>query len=279
MAEEKKGDFWTKFEVLDRRVIYWILAGIICFTILIPVGLPLKVSSRTQDFYNKLKELPDGSTIMLSIDATIETWVENGPGAIAIAKYIASRRFKTVIWGFIPDTSLLTEKYMIPIFKEAGLKNGTDYAFIGFFPGVETTVSRLAQDIHGVIKKDFYGTPLKELPMMKDIKSAKDIALGVLIDGTDSTEYYVRHWNPEGVPIISTVVGILITGIMPFVESGQVSGILLGSRGNAEFEKLVGHLGKGVGMMDMLSITQTVLIIFLILGNYSFIRRRFRGKD
>lgn len=252
---------------------YWILAAIIVFSLLFPIGLPLKVSPRTKDFYQVLQKIPDGSAIVFSIDATVETWPENGSGAVAIAKYIASRHFKTVIWGFLPDASLLAEKYIIPVLKEAGLKSGEDYVFVGFFPGGETTVARLATDIQGVVKKDFYGNVIETLPMMKEIRSAKDIALVIDIDGTNGTEYYVRHWKPAGVSVVTTVVGVIISGYLPFLESGQLSGMLMGIKGNAEFEKLTDRLGKGMSAMDMLSFAQTALIILVIIGNITFIRR------
>lgn len=273
MPDEKKRDTWSRLEHIDRRILYWILAAIVVFSLLVPIGLPLKVSPRTKDFYQVLQKIPDGSAIVFSIDATVETWPENGSGGIAIAKYIASRHFKTIIWGFLPDASLLAEKYIVPIFKEAGLKYGEDYVFAGFFPGGETTVARLTTDIQGVIKKDFYGNLIENLPMLKDIKSAKNIALVIDIDGTNGTEFYVRHWKPAGVPVISTVVGVIISGYLPFLESGQLSGMLMGIKGNAEFEQLTDHLGKGMSAMDMLSLAQTALIILVIIGNITLIRR------
>jgi hypothetical protein len=273
MPDAKKADLWAKLEHIDRRILYWILAAIIVFSLLFPIGLPLKVSPRTNDFLKVLQKLPEGSAVVFSIDATVETWPENGPGAVAIAKYIASKHFKTIIWGFLPDASLLAEKNIIPLLKEAGLKYGEDYAFMGFFPGGETTVARLATDIQGVIKKDFYGNLIDTLPMMKTIRSAKDIALVIDIDGTNGTEFYVRHWKPAGVPVVSTVVGVIISGYLPFLESGQLSGMLMGIKGNAEFEKLTDRLGKGMSAMDMLSLAQTALIILVIIGNITLIRR------
>lgn len=275
MSEEKKTDNWTKLENIDRRILYWILTAIIVFSILVPIGLPIKITQRTKDFYQLLQKVPDGSAIVFSIDATIETWPENGPGAVAIAKYIGSRHFKTIIWGFSPDVSLLGEKYVIPVLKAAGLKYGEDYMFMGFIPGGETTVARLATDIQGVIKKDFYGNLIENSPMMKEIRSAKDIALVISIDGLNGTEYYVRHWKPAGVPVVSTVVGVIISGYLPFLGSGQLSGMLMGIKGNAEFEKLTGRLGKAMSAMDMLSLAQTALIILVIIGNITLIRRRW----
>lgn len=277
MPEENKPDIWAKLEHVDRRILYWILVAIIIFSLFFPIGLPLKVSSTTQQFYQVLQKVPDGSVIILSIDTTVEIWPENGSGAVAIAKYIASRHFKTIIWGTVPDASLLGEKYIVPVLKKEGLEYGKDYVFVGFFPGGETTVAQLAANIKGVIKKDFYGNPIENLPMMKDINSAKDVALVIDIEALNGTEFYVRHWKPAGVPIISSVNGVTISGYLPFLGSGQISGMLMGIKGNAEFEKLTGRLGEGVAAMDMLSLTETALIILVIVGNITLIRRRW-GK-
>jgi len=54
MADASKEDITAKLGHLDRRVMYWILVIIIVFTLFFPIGLPLKVSPRTQDFYRVL---------------------------------------------------------------------------------------------------------------------------------------------------------------------------------------------------------------------------------
>ncbi len=51
------------------------------------------------------------------------------------------------------------------------------------------------------------------------------------------------------------------------MNSGQLTGLLGGLKGAAEYETLVQRRGRGLTGMDSQSIVHVLLVLFIILGN------------
>jgi hypothetical protein len=62
---------------------------------------------------------------------------------------------------------------------------------------------------------------------------------------------------------------------MPYVnEQKQLTGLLAGLKGAAEYEYLINHPGTATSGMDAQSIAHLIIIIFIIIGNVSYWRNR-----
>jgi hypothetical protein len=71
---------------------------------------------------------------------------------------------------------------------------------------------------------------------------------------------------------------IQVNEVMPYVQSGQIVGILGGMPGAAEYESLIGQAGIGTSGMDAQSVAHLVIVGFIIFGNISFFVERRRSK-
>ena len=60
--------------------------------------------------------------------------------------------------------------------------------------------------------------------------------------------------------------------IYPYLNAGQLNGILGGMSGAAEFEKVTNYPGKGTKYMLSQSFSHMVVIAFIIIGNIAFFR-------
>ena len=89
----------------------------------------------------------------------------------------------------------------------------------------------------------------------------------------------------------------MVTDAIPYVESGQLKGILAGMPGAAEYEKMVYDLlneevenknkfinenelitkGKAFARMSAQSVAHLLMVLFIILGNLSYYFERKRG--
>jgi hypothetical protein len=58
----------------------------------------------------------------------------------------------------------------------------------------------------------------------------------------------------------------------------SVQGMLAGGRGGAEYELLRGVPGVGLALMDAMSVVSMVAILFLIIGNVSYLYRKRMGQ-
>jgi len=64
----------------------------------------------------------------------------------------------------------------------------------------------------------------------------------------------------------------------PYLQAGQIEGIIGGLKGAAEYEKLVEHPGGGIVGMTAQSVGHIAIIIFIILGNIGYFAIRRKGK-
>jgi predicted lipid-binding transport protein (Tim44 family) len=63
----------------------------------------------------------------------------------------------------------------------------------------------------------------------------------------------------------------------PYLQSGQLDGLLGGMAGGAELEKLTGFTDKATTFIKSQSFAHVVVILFIVIGNIAFFRDRGRG--
>lgn len=240
---------------IDQRIFPWILLILIVAGYIYPLGLPIPIGKKTIGFAKAMESVPSGGTIILSQDCGVNAIYNLGGVMGVVAKYYAERGdVKIIIWGTAVDTYIVYEQMFEPILEK--LEYGTDYVLIGYVPGRETAIAKLAKDIRGVITTDYFGKPLDEIPLMKEIKDAGDIDMIFTFDTTDTREYYVAHWGSQfGSKIVATVVALNEIHIETMLEAGQIVAGAADIRGGAELELHFNYLGTSiVGTDTMVSL-------------------------
>ena len=81
-----------------------------------------------------------------------------------------------------------------------------------------------------------------------------------------------------GKPMSSGVTSIQVNEVMPYVQSGQMVGVLAGMPGAAEYESLIGQKGSATSGMDAQSVAHLVIVLFIVLGNISYFIDRKRSR-
>jgi hypothetical protein len=71
---------------------------------------------------------------------------------------------------------------------------------------------------------------------------------------------------------------MMTTSIKPYYDSGQLLGLMDGIKGAADLEFLTDHPGDAIVSSDILSFTQTLVLIFIILGNVAYWMQRQEGS-
>jgi hypothetical protein len=182
MTEKSDTSVLAKIERIDRRVLYWVLILLIVVPTLSPIGLPIPISEMSRKFYTALQAVPNGGVVLLDCSLSVGSLPEIGPGGEVMGKYLATKPVKVIIWSVTnAEGPMLAEQYVVPSFQKAGKKYGTDYVNLGYIPGEDITLAKLAADI-SYIKKDYHGTDTAQLPLLKDVKTAKDVALAIVIE-------------------------------------------------------------------------------------------------
>jgi hypothetical protein len=71
----------------------------------------------------------------------------------------------------------------------------------------------------------------------------------------------------------------MVSGLYPYLKTGQLTGLIGGLRGAAEYEKLVEKPGKGILGMKAQSIAHIAIILLVLIGNASYLISRRRTGD
>ena len=270
---------WQKMADVDKRVLYWLLFLLLVVPYLHPLALPVAVQETTLALYKKIESMGPNDIALFSIAGGVSAWAEIAPSMVAVMTHLVTRQIKVVIWGFFTDQDLTVDmiKSKVPDLTTK-YKYGTDWVYMGYLAGGETAIAQLASDVHAVFKADKYGTPIDQLPLMQRVKSATDFTLALTVDTGSYILYYIRHWSTaKGTPVAE--IGIAMqTEYLPYYPNAGLMAILIGVRGGAEYEKLIGHLGDGTITMDAINVSHLLFIIAIILANVGYVMTRREKK-
>lgn len=266
----------------SRELLYTLLLIAIILPLIYPIGIPIGISSRTRSIYEYIQNnLKPGCHVWMELYYEIAARSELEPAAIALVKQFFDKGCKimfmsTAAYGPIAFSLLVSNAP--DVFKDKVY--GKDYVFLGYIAGGEAAVASLAKSIKGTVSVDNYGNPLNTLPLMNEVDSAKDFDLVVVVSsGTDTFNYYVRQiYTPYHVPLLFVALSVIAPSIEPFVAAKQAIGMIVGQRGAAEYELLVGRKGLGIASMDAQSVSHVLLIIFIIAGNIAYWNRRLSSR-
>jgi hypothetical protein len=264
----------------DPRLIYLTMFITLAAPALYPIGLPLAVSGDIRKIYDALEKLPPKGAVVISMDMAFESWGECGPQATTFFRYLLKKDVKIIFVAFQSQAAgaMFAESMIaqVPIPKDK--QYGVDYVNLGFIPGTEGAIRAFAEDIHKAVGRDYRGTPIENLPIMNNVKSARDISFWIDVSGAGFPEMYIRQLQvPYGMKIVAACQASEAATVKPFLASGQLTGLMNSLRGAAEFELLTGTLGVAASQMDAQSLIHMILLIAVIIGNILYIRTRLGG--
>ena len=274
-------DVFLKIGSVDRRWIFLIIAAVVIVPLLFPIGLPIRATDTTKDVYDAIEKLPTGSNVLLSTEYSPSTRPENHPMTISILRHLFKNNHKVFVTCLWPDGQFMAQDALNQVAKnEFNKVYGEDYVFLGFRPGNEAVVKGIVSNIRKIYTVDVYQKKIDEIPLMKGINNFKDFDfLFSSSAGFPGTIEWVQYASdPTGVPMASGVTSIQVNEVMPYVQAGQMVGVLAGMPGAAEYESLINQKGSATSGMDAQSVAHLVIVLFIILGNISFFIERKRSK-
>ena len=274
-------DTFLKIGSIDRRWIFLIIAAVVIVPLIIPVGLPIRPTDTTKNVYDSIEKLPVGSKVLLSVEYSPSTRPENHPMTSSILRHLFKNDHKVFITCIWPDGQFMAQDAINQVAKKEFNKTyGIDYVFLGFRPGNEAVVKGIVSNLRKLYTVDVYQKKIDEIPLMKGINNFKDFDfLFSSSAGFPGTIEWVQYASdPTGIPMASGVTSIQVNEVMPYVQAGQMVGVLAGMPGAAEYEALINQKGSATSGMDAQSVAHLVIVLFIILGNVSFFIERNRSK-
>jgi len=270
--------FLDKLFKIDRRWLFLLLTVVIILPIAFPTNMKMKsISSSTQTAYDFVEAMPERSFVLLSLDFDPGTRPELYPQALAICRHLLKKNMRVAMMTFNAGApGIITEfkDQIAAAFPDK--KYGTDFVVLPYRAVFLATVTQLATDIYAQYPEDADGTALRGMPIMEGVRNYKDMGLAVEISGTTlfpSWIYYVG--DKYHLPVLGGTTAITQLSYSPYVQTGQLKGLLGGMRGAAEYEALINEPGIATKSLNVLNFPHMLAFIIALLSNIALIVMKF----
>jgi len=275
---------------IDRRVIYLLVLLLVLGPILSPIGLPIAVSESTLTYYSYLEDLNEDDVIWAAWETGFSAYNELKAGIISTYREVIKSGAKMVvafgttediaIWNTVmgdPDQGV--RGILTPDLEKYDYKYGEDYVVLGYVLVNEASTSALARDLQGVVVSDYKGRSLAGT-FYNNLKNAGDFTLIIDFSPGMQTEAMIRHWVLDyNVPMIEGAIGVNISSLIPYVNTGRLLAMLESTRGCAELEYLAGVPGPGATSMDAFTLVHYLVVLFIIIGNIGYFGWEKNAKE
>jgi hypothetical protein len=272
--------FVMALRTMDRRWIFLAVGLLVVFPLFFGLRIaPVQPSFRARGFYDAIEKLPEGSTVLLSGDYDPGTAAENYPMHLAAARHLMRRDMKIIAMALYPAGPPLTDEVLRIAGEEFGKQPGVDYVNLGYKVGNELVMSSMGQSIPRTFPIDNRGVPVGDIPVLRGVRNFEQIDLLVNVSaGYPGTKEWVQQVVSRfHLPMVAGVTAVSAPEYYPYLQAGQLQGLLGGMAGAAEYEVLVGTTGLATRGMDAQSLAHAFIAFMILLGNLAFLPRNRTG--
>ncbi len=279
------------FKVLkqvNRHTVFLVLAILLVISLLLSKNKAIlefteratKMDTYERRAFQYVQDLPPGSVVLLSADYGPSTRPEAEPIAAAFIKHCFKRDIKVVTMGLWPDGAQLISTVIEKIAIEYGKKKNVDWVHLGYSPGGVVVIKQMFIDFKKVFPRTADGISTYDIPILKDIRTAKDFALIFSVSAGDpGVKTYVKIANGEyGQVVIGGVTAVSAPEIYPYLHTGQLMGLWAGLKGAATYEFAIKEPSVAAELMFPQSVIHITIVLFIITGNLVMLYDKYVKK-
>jgi len=287
-------DTLTKITSLDRRWIFLLVAVAVIIPQLFPFSQPMGTTPPVEAVFNYIEGLPERSSIFICLDYDPSSEAELFPMTLALFRHCNEKNLRLLSATFWPTGRGLINRAFNIMEDEYEITHGVDYANYGYQVGGSLVIIQAGQDFAAGFPKaktlrtvDMEVT--EDIKQLADIDYFVDLAAGQTLDGWWVA--YGVEWY--GITLGGGCTAVSATQYYPYLNTGQINGLIGGLKGVAEYEILVdlkygnesnprrkiGQDGKtflalGAAGMGSQSIVHILIILLVLFNNLIYFLSR-----
>lgn len=277
----------TRLDQLDRRIVFLLLGLAVALPFVVKLDMRAEPSPKTRQFAAALdRAIATGKPLLIGVDFGPQTMAEMEPILLSVMEQAFAARAKLVFLTFLPEAAAQMRGYLGRAEKQHGLVYGRDYVFLGYASAYTIAISSLGTSLRSYFHSDDRGTPLDDLPLTKDLQTVMDFGAVVNVASNTMPHTWITYGvGPYGFDLLVGCGAVQATDYYPFVQSGQVKGLIAGGRAAAEYETLLldsgvlkasGDATRALGSQSLALLT---ILGLVVLGNMShFLQRKNRRE-
>lgn len=273
---------------VDRRWIFGLMGLLVLLPLIVPIGLKLSVSRPVQMFVDAVNSIPNSSTVLMSCDYDPASRPELVPMTQTALRQLWDKNCKIVVTVLWPGGSGIVDQTLRGVAAEPPYRNkkyGVDWVNLGYKSGNESVMVLMGQGIASAFPTDYTGHPTSDytvLPIMRNVRDYSSFPMLVNISaGYPGTKEWVQQVNSRfHLPMVSGCTAVSTPEYYPYLQSGQLRGLLGGMAGAAEYE-LARHETRGPASrgMDAQSLAHVFVAACIVLGNLVQRQRGTGGSE
>ncbi len=271
---------WHKLGHMDRRWVYLLVWLAVVIPLVFPADFPISITPEARQLYNAVEALPESSVVLLTFDIYPNALAETEPMARAALHHLFRKNIKIITLTTIPlGGPSIAERITREFATAYGKTYGVDFVNLGYKPNYVSVLKGLGSSIASIYPTDNSGTPLDSLPLTQRVKSYADMKFIYVVTDNGIIDYWISIVNAQfKIPVGAAVTAVMAPKQYAYVGSGQMTGLLGGMKGAAEYEELVGKHSLATTGMGIQSLVHMLLIVLILLGNLGyFLGRREKG--
>jgi hypothetical protein len=263
----------------DRRWIFAVTALLVLVPLLWPLNLPLQPSGPVRAYHAAISALPPGSTVLLSCDFDPAARPELEPMTRTTLRQLFERHCRVVVVVLFQGGARLVDEIVRDVARERRQVDGVDYVNLGYKAGNEAVMVLMGQSILGTFPRDHAGRESRGLAILRDVRNYSSFALLVSLSaGYPGTKEYVQQVQGRfHIPMVAGVTAVFAPTLYPYLQTGQLRGLLGGMAGAAEYEDLRLERGLASRGMDAQSLAHMFIALCIVFGN--FVQRERKRRE
>ena len=276
----------TMLSNLDRRWIFLVILLAVALPLLTPIEFRASPSEETLRFDAALlKAIDSDKPIMVDVDFGPQTMAELEPVLLAVMHRIFTSKTKAIFFTLSPDAAAPTRRYLARMEKQYNLTYGEDYVFLGYASSFAYTMYGMGTSIETYFHSDDRGTPIRRIPIMANVESIKDVSAVVNIASNAFPKFWIQYGVAAfGFDLLVGCTAVNATDLYPYLQTGQLKGLLAGGRAGAEYETLlvekgvIEKTGDATRGLAPQSLALLSILAFIAVGNAGYFTRKRLGR-
>lgn len=258
---------------IDRRYIYLAILACVAIPLITGVKMTMRITSPVRSLYDAIERLEPGSYVWLATDYDPGSMPELYPMNTSFVQHLFSKDAKIICASLWPAGTPLAQRIFDELAPSYGKTYGIDYVNLGFKEGREAVMISVAEDLKKTFPSDYLGTSVDSLPMLSGVTSLRDVKMLICV----SAGYPgIKEWVQQIATRYNITIGGGVTAVSapemyPYIQSGQLIGLLAGMKGAAEYELLLSKPGLGTAGMVAQSYVHLMIVVFIVFANVAFI--------
>ncbi|MGQ9663850.1 MAG: hypothetical protein ACUVUH_00760 [bacterium] len=280
--------FFKALTSINRRMIYLVLTILVILPFFLRFHIPQNIMPQTRKLYDFIDNLKPqaNKAVLLSIDYTPQTMPECHPMAINVLTHCFKRRIPVIGISFDPQApGLAIEAFNAVVSmmniqansRKDSIIYGEDYVYLGWKSGRIAALMEMGEKISNVFPRDYYNNYTDSLPLMQKIRNYRDISIAIIIAAADYPQEWLMYAQARyGLEIGTGLTAVMAPKYYPFLQTGQLAGMMSGMKGAAEYENLLlksGYTqatGKAETGMNSQILIHLLIITLIIIGNIGY---------